>query len=63
MHPSHNTMGDFSTVISWIFVQAYVQTNEDNMDQEIQTEEIEEADKWTQHPPEELRGSGGKYKP
>ena len=33
------------------------------MDQEIQTEEIEEADKWTQHPPEELRGSGGKYKP
>jgi hypothetical protein len=39
--------------------QACVQTNEDNMDQEIQTEEIDEADKWTQHPPEDLRGSGG----
>ncbi|XP_062519649.1 cytoplasmic dynein 2 intermediate chain 1-like isoform X2 [Corticium candelabrum] len=39
--------------------QAYVQTNEDNMEQDVQTEEIEEVDKWTQHPPEDLRGCGG----
>ncbi|XP_029384967.1 WD repeat-containing protein 60 isoform X3 [Echeneis naucrates] len=32
--------------------QAYVQCNEDNADREIQTEEIEVCEKWTQHPPE-----------
>ncbi|CAK6969284.1 cytoplasmic dynein 2 intermediate chain 1 isoform X2 [Scomber scombrus] len=32
--------------------QAYVQCNEDNTDRDIQTEEIEVCEKWTQHPPE-----------
>uniref|UniRef100_A0A3Q2X409 Dynein 2 intermediate chain 1 n=1 Tax=Haplochromis burtoni TaxID=8153 RepID=A0A3Q2X409_HAPBU len=32
--------------------QAYVQCNEDNTDRDIQTEEIEMSEKWTQHPPE-----------
>ncbi|XP_051266842.1 cytoplasmic dynein 2 intermediate chain 1 isoform X1 [Dicentrarchus labrax] len=32
--------------------QAYVQCNEDNADRDIQTEEIEVFEKWTQHPPE-----------
>ncbi|XP_071341089.1 cytoplasmic dynein 2 intermediate chain 1 isoform X2 [Trachinotus anak] len=32
--------------------QAYVQCNEDNADRDIQTEEIEVREKWTQHPPE-----------
>ncbi|XP_031148775.1 WD repeat-containing protein 60 isoform X4 [Sander lucioperca] len=32
--------------------QAYVQCNEDNADRDIQTEEIEVCEKWTQHPPE-----------
>ncbi|XP_028972221.2 WD repeat-containing protein 60 isoform X2 [Esox lucius] len=30
--------------------QAYVQCNEDNADRDIQTEEIETSEKWTQHP-------------
>ncbi|XP_041099576.1 cytoplasmic dynein 2 intermediate chain 1-like isoform X2 [Polyodon spathula] len=32
--------------------QAYVQCNEDNSDRDIQTEEIEMVEKWTQHPGE-----------
>ncbi|XP_069552392.1 cytoplasmic dynein 2 intermediate chain 1 [Brachyistius frenatus] len=32
--------------------QAYVQWNEDNADRDIQTEEIETCETWTQHPPE-----------
>ncbi|XP_068200119.1 cytoplasmic dynein 2 intermediate chain 1 isoform X2 [Antennarius striatus] len=32
--------------------QAYVQCNEDNADRDIQTEEIETCEKWTQHPSE-----------
>ncbi|KAM3593678.1 uncharacterized protein V6R79_018923 [Siganus canaliculatus] len=32
--------------------QAYVQCNEDNADRDIQTEDIEMCEKWTQHPPE-----------
>ncbi|XP_068566035.1 cytoplasmic dynein 2 intermediate chain 1 isoform X2 [Cebidichthys violaceus] len=32
--------------------QAYVQCNEDNADRDVQTEEIEVCEKWTQHPPE-----------
>ncbi|XP_023275838.1 WD repeat-containing protein 60 [Seriola lalandi dorsalis] len=32
--------------------QAYVQCNEDNADRDIQTDEIEVCEKWTQHPPE-----------
>ncbi|XP_070784308.1 cytoplasmic dynein 2 intermediate chain 1 [Enoplosus armatus] len=32
--------------------QAYIQCNEDNTDRDVQTEEIEVCEKWTQHPPE-----------
>ncbi|KAM4718526.1 cytoplasmic dynein 2 intermediate chain 1 isoform 2-T2 [Anableps anableps] len=32
--------------------QAYVQCNEDNADRDVQTEEVEVCEKWTQHPPE-----------
>ena len=30
--------------------QAYVQTNDDNIEKDIQTEEVTNRDKWTQHP-------------
>ncbi|XP_076090421.1 cytoplasmic dynein 2 intermediate chain 1-like isoform X3 [Mytilus galloprovincialis] len=38
--------------------QAYVQTNDDAIDRDIQTEEIDMRNKWTQHPPEDFAGSG-----
>ncbi|XP_028290803.1 WD repeat-containing protein 60 isoform X3 [Gouania willdenowi] len=38
--------------------QAYVQCNEDNADRDIQTEEVETCEKWTQHPPERNRACG-----
>ncbi|XP_034024059.1 WD repeat-containing protein 60 [Thalassophryne amazonica] len=38
--------------------QAYVQCNEDSADRDIQTEEVEVNDKWTQHPPERNEGCG-----
>ncbi|KAF0028004.1 hypothetical protein F2P81_019091 [Scophthalmus maximus] len=40
--------------------QAYVQCNEDNADRDIQTEEIEVCEKWTQHPPEHNGACGGR---
>ncbi|XP_066184641.1 cytoplasmic dynein 2 intermediate chain 1 [Sylvia atricapilla] len=39
--------------------QAYVQCNEDNLDRDIQTEEVETVEKWTQHPGEGALVSGG----
>ncbi|XP_061095456.1 cytoplasmic dynein 2 intermediate chain 1 isoform X1 [Conger conger] len=39
--------------------QAYVQCNEDNTDRDIQTEEIEADDKWTQHPGDSRTVCGG----
>ncbi|XP_051755889.1 cytoplasmic dynein 2 intermediate chain 1 isoform X2 [Ctenopharyngodon idella] len=39
--------------------QAYVQCNEDNTDRDIQTEEVDMTDKWTQHPPEAKAVCGG----
>ncbi|XP_057185223.1 cytoplasmic dynein 2 intermediate chain 1 isoform X2 [Triplophysa rosa] len=39
--------------------QAYVQCNEDNTDRDIQTEEVDMTDKWTQHPPESKAACGG----
>ncbi|XP_018122637.1 cytoplasmic dynein 2 intermediate chain 1 isoform X2 [Xenopus laevis] len=39
--------------------QAYVQCNEDNVDREVQTEEIDIEEKWTQHPGEGAVVSGG----
>ncbi len=44
-----------------VCVQAYVQTNDDNIDREVQTEEIETTEKWTQHPGEEIRVCGGEW--
>ncbi|XP_029934940.1 WD repeat-containing protein 60 isoform X2 [Myripristis murdjan] len=38
--------------------QAYVQCNEDNADRDIQTEEVEVCEKWTQHPPERSGACG-----
>ncbi|TWW70870.1 WD repeat-containing protein 60, partial [Takifugu flavidus] len=38
--------------------QAYVQCNEDNVDRDIQTEEIDVSQKWTQHPPEHAGACG-----
>lgn len=39
--------------------QAFVQCNEDNLDRDVQTEEIEVSEKWTQHPPEGAMICGG----
>ncbi|KAM4705187.1 cytoplasmic dynein 2 intermediate chain 1 [Rhinophrynus dorsalis] len=39
--------------------QAYVQCNEDNVDREVQTEEIDNEEKWTQHPGEGAVACGG----
>ncbi|XP_067148029.1 cytoplasmic dynein 2 intermediate chain 1 isoform X4 [Apteryx mantelli] len=39
--------------------QAYVQYNEDNIERDIQTEEVETLEKWTQHPGESALVSGG----
>nr|XP_060638550.1 cytoplasmic dynein 2 intermediate chain 1 isoform X1 [Anolis sagrei ordinatus] len=39
--------------------QAYCQWNEDNLDRDIQTEEIETQEKWTQHPGETALVCGG----
>lgn len=38
-----------------------MQTNDDNIDREVQTEEIETTEKWTQHPGEEIRVCGGEW--
>ena len=40
-------------------LQAYIQTNDDNIDRDIQTDEIETTEKWSQHPPEEIKVCGG----
>ncbi|XP_077159291.1 cytoplasmic dynein 2 intermediate chain 1 isoform X2 [Paroedura picta] len=39
--------------------QAYVQWNEDNLERDVQTEEIETQEKWTQHPGETAIVCGG----
>nr|XP_056713265.1 cytoplasmic dynein 2 intermediate chain 1 [Euleptes europaea] len=39
--------------------QAYVQSNEDNLERDVQTEEIETQEKWTQHPGETAIVCGG----
>ena len=38
--------------------QAYIQTNDDNIDREIQTDDIESSEKWCQHPQEDFCASG-----
>ncbi|XP_072173469.1 cytoplasmic dynein 2 intermediate chain 1-like isoform X1 [Diadema setosum] len=39
--------------------QAFVQCNEDNLERDVQTEEVEGWDKWTQHPAEGVKSCGG----
>ncbi|KAM6422462.1 cytoplasmic dynein 2 intermediate chain 1 [Rhynochetos jubatus] len=39
--------------------QAYIQCNEDSLERDIQTEEVETLEKWTQHPGESFLVSGG----
>ena len=39
--------------------QAYIQCNEDSVDRDIQTEEVETQEVWTQHPGEGTAVSGG----
>ncbi|XP_055277642.1 cytoplasmic dynein 2 intermediate chain 1 isoform X2 [Moschus berezovskii] len=39
--------------------QAYIQCNEDSVDRDIQTEEVETREAWTQHPGEGAAVSGG----
>uniref|UniRef100_A0A8C8S2T1 WD repeat domain 60 n=1 Tax=Pelusios castaneus TaxID=367368 RepID=A0A8C8S2T1_9SAUR len=39
--------------------QAYVQCNEDNLEREIQTDEIQTLEKWTQHPGDSVLVCGG----
>ncbi|XP_019514655.1 PREDICTED: WD repeat-containing protein 60 isoform X1 [Hipposideros armiger] len=39
--------------------QAYIQCNEDNVERDVQTEEIEMREAWTQHPGEGAAVSGG----
>ena len=43
-------------------LQAIVQCNDDNLERDTQTEDIENSDKWCQHPPEGVRCCGGKFK-
>lgn len=43
-----------------LLLQAYVQTNDDNVDRDIQTEEVDARQKWTQHPPEDFKGYGSR---
>ena len=38
-----------------------MQCNEDNVEKEVQTEEIETITKWTQHPANDAAGFGGKF--
>lgn len=45
----------------YVRLQAYVQCNEDNVEKEVQTEEIETITKWTQHPANDAAGFGGKF--
>ena len=41
--------------------QAYIQTHDDDIEREIQTEEVDSLSKWTQHPPENDVGVGGQW--
>ena len=38
-----------------------MQCNEDNVEKEVQTEEIETITKWTQNPANDAAGFGGKF--
>ena len=47
--------------ICYALLQAYIQTNDDNIDRDIQTEEIDYRSKWTQYPSEDFKGCGRKF--
>ena len=38
-----------------------MQTNDDAVERDVQTEEVEDRDKWTQHPAEDQGGVGGEF--
>lgn len=44
-------------------LQAYVQCNDDNLEKDVQTEDIETRTMWTQNPPEDFNGCGGQCTP
>lgn len=46
-------------LVVFVFLQAYVQTNEDNVDRENQTEDIETREVWVQNTPEAVDNVGG----
>lgn len=46
------------TVYSSHLKHEKVQTNDDTLEIEVQTDEIEMATRWTQHPPDDLKGYG-----
>ena len=52
------TSCDLSTCKSICPYQVYIQTNDDNLERDTQTEDIEVVTKWTQHPPEGATGCG-----
>ncbi|XP_030827895.1 WD repeat-containing protein 60 isoform X2 [Strongylocentrotus purpuratus] len=39
--------------------QAFVQCNDDNLDRDVQTEEIDTSERWTQHPQDGAAATGG----
>ena len=41
--------------------QAYVQCHDDVVEKEMQTEVIEMCTKWTQYPPDDFKGFGGRF--
>ena len=41
--------------------KAYVQCHDDIVEKEMQTEEIEMSTKWTQNPPDDFKGCGGRF--
>ena len=41
--------------------QAYVQCHDDVVEKEIQTEVTEMCTKWTQYPPDDFKGFGGRF--
>lgn len=45
---------------AYLCFKAYVQYNEDHVERDVQTEEIETREAWTQHPGEGTAVSGGK---
>jgi len=50
LYPSTEQFWVLIVILLTIVRQAYVQTNDDNIEKDTQTEETTNRDKWTQHP-------------